>query len=161
MIARTMTEAARRLFAHADWANRRLLDFFTAHPDMPDAARRRLAHLLAAEALWLSRLEGESPAADVFPELDLDAMADLAERNRAGWAAYLAELDDHDMGRLCAYRTTGGTAHETAIGDVVQHVALHGSHHRGQICADARAAGQLPPVVDFIAYSRENGPSTR
>jgi uncharacterized damage-inducible protein DinB len=43
------------------------------------------------------------------------------------------------------------------VEDVLLHVALHGSYHRGQIAAAVRAAGGEPVNTDFVTWTREVG----
>jgi uncharacterized damage-inducible protein DinB len=40
------------------------------------------------------------------------------------------------------------------ISDILLHVALHSSYHRGQIAAAVRAAGVTPVNTDFITFAR-------
>lgn len=42
----------------------------------------------------------------------------------------------------------------SAVRDVLLHVALHGSYHRGQLAWLARTAGAVPTATDFIVFSR-------
>jgi uncharacterized damage-inducible protein DinB len=39
--------------------------------------------------------------------------------------------------------------------DILTHVAMHGTYHRGQIAAALRAADITPPNTDFITFVRE------
>jgi uncharacterized damage-inducible protein DinB len=43
-----------------------------------------------------------------------------------------------------------GEPWRSAVGDVLDHVLLHGAYHRGQIASDLRAAGCEPAYTDFI-----------
>lgn len=46
------------LFAHAEWANARVLESLSQGPDADPLALAQYAHLLAAEHVWLARIEG-------------------------------------------------------------------------------------------------------
>src|SRR5690606_34712045 len=80
-----MLEYLQTLFKHAAWADARVLAMLrseTSEEDAPDAFRI-VAHLLAAERVWLLRLRGEdSTAMPIWPELSLQDMADLSDENR-------------------------------------------------------------------------------
>ena len=146
-----------RLFAHLDWADGRALDALRTAPDAD--AVRRFAHVLGAEEVWLARLEGRAAAQPVWPELDLDGCAALAEGNRARWAAYLAALTPEILARELDYRMTNGTSSRSRVSDILLHVALHGQYHRGQIALLVRAAGGEPRGTDFITFARDAGPA--
>jgi uncharacterized damage-inducible protein DinB len=143
----------RRLFAYEAWANRETLAALAAAADPPAAALSRFAHVVGAGRLWLGRLLGEPPAV-VWPALDLAGCragcADLERR----WEAYLADLAPADLARVVSYVNSRGEPWSSTVGDVLTHVVLHGTHHRGQIAADLRAAGAEPAYTDFIEAVR-------
>ncbi|HEY1379196.1 MAG TPA: DinB family protein [Gemmataceae bacterium] len=149
-----MRDHFRRLFAYAAWANARALAAVRSTPD-PAEGLRLLGHVLAAEHVWLSRLRGTAPAHPVWPALTADECAGLAEENRAGYAAFLDGLTDEDFPRRVRYRTTKGVEYETAVADILTHVATHGGYHRGQIARAVRAGGGVPVDTDFIIFVRE------
>ena len=146
-------DSLRRRFRYHAWATATLAD---AVGDVPGALRP-LAHALVADRVWLLRLEGEPTAGiDLWPDLDADGCRALARRNAEAYARFLD--GPLDLGALAAYRTSGGAAHETPTRDVLDHVLLHASHHRGQANAALRAAGTAPPWVDVIAWVRQGEP---
>lgn len=123
-------------------------------------ALRPLAHALTADRVWLLRLCEEATAGAVlWPDLDATACRALARRNADDYATYLGHLDDDDLDGVVAYRTSRGAAHENTIADVLDHVLIHASHHRGQANAALRAMGFEPPHVDFIAWLRAGEPT--
>ena len=91
----------------------------------------------------------------MWPALDLDGCAALAEGNRARWAAYLGALTAQAAARELDYRMTNGTPARSRVSDILLHVALHGQYHRGQIALLVRAAGGEPRGTDFITFARE------
>ncbi|HEX2189964.1 MAG TPA: DinB family protein [Longimicrobiaceae bacterium] len=147
-----------RLFAHAAWADRRVLELLAATPGArTQRVLRLLAHLLAAERVWLLRLRGEDSAVQpIWPEdPSLDELRVLQAANEDGYARYLAALGDADLAAEVAYSNSRGEAFRTAVADVLAHVALHGSYHRGQVAAAVRGAGGEPVNTDFITFVRE------
>ncbi len=60
-----------------------------------------------------------------------------------------------------SYRNSAGDEFKSAVRDILAHVALHGSYHRGQIAALVRAAGTKPASTDFIAFARGAPAATR
>jgi len=80
--------------------------------------------------------------------------ASLAARNAAELRAVLSSLGLEDLGREIDYRTSDGRAFRSTIEDILLHVALHGSYHRGQIALLIRGGGGEPASTDFIAFVR-------
>lgn len=157
------------LLDHLVWADARTRDALRALPgDAPGAgeARTLYAHLAAAEHVWLARLQGRTPTHPVWPALALDAAAALAAESAAGLRAHVAALAPTALDGAIHYRTSAGQAFASTVRDVIVHVALHGSHHRGQIARLVRAGGGAPAATDYILWARggdvlpPSGPAT-
>ena len=145
-----------RLFHHADWSNRRVLTLLQNLNVPPEKARRVFAHLLAAEQVWLTRLRGEdSSHLEIWPDHSLEKCAVQVEVNAAGYRRYLEALTDDMLNFAMTYRNSKGTEFSNPVGDILTHVCLHGSYHRGQIAQTIRGAGFEPVYVDFITFVRE------
>ena len=150
----TALEQLRRLWDHCAWADASLLAALELADDLPPAPLREYAHVVGAEEVWLSRLEGRPSRAAIWPELGLPEVRALAERVRAGCAAFLATLDDARLTRAVAYRNSAGRAFETPVGDILLHVMLHGQYHRGKVNLLLRQADLAPAPVDYIGFVR-------
>ena len=148
-----MIDQLRRLFAHVRWADERVMEALRRADPLPPRTLEIYAHLVAAEHVWLSRLRGDPPRLAVWPRLDLDECAVLAAENAAAYSTYLDAMGDDTAGSI-AYRNSAGDAFESRIDDVLMHVALHGSYHRGQLALLLRDAGAEPAATDYIAWAR-------
>lgn len=146
-----------RLFQHVAWADGRVLRLLSdLPPDAQPEARHLFSHVLAAERVWLLRLQGEdSSTQPVWPILANEEMEGLARENLEGFARILDESGDEGLAVEVAYTNTQGTAYRTAVADILTHVALHGAYHRGQVAMAIRAAGGTPANTDFITFVRE------
>jgi uncharacterized damage-inducible protein DinB len=149
------------LFDHLVWADARTLEALRAMP--PDGAETArawaiYAHLAAAAHTWLARLEGRTPVHPVWPALEPGAATALAQESAAALRARAAACDAAELARPVAYRTSSGAALVNTVGEILAHVALHGSYHRGQLALLARQGGGAPAVTDFIAFARAAAP---
>lgn len=151
----------RRLFDHVAWADQQTLEGLRRGGADAPQALEWLAHVLGAEAEWLARLEGRRGTVPVWPALTLAECAQLADQNRAGYAALLGALDDAALEREVHYRNSNGQEFDSRVGDILLHVALHGAYHRGQVAAAVRAAGAEPSPTDYIAFVRGAPAATR
>ena len=145
------------LYDHLAWADVNARDALRGvPPDAPEHARALAiyAHIAAAEHIWLARLEGRAPEYAVWPTLDLDAAAALAAESAAGLRACVARLTPGDLTREVTYRNSAGQEFRNRIEDILAHVALHGSYHRGQLALLARQGGGHPAATDYIAFVR-------
>ena len=142
----------RRRFRHHAWAGSTLADAVAATPD--PAALRATAHALAADRVWWCRLTGAPVDTEVWPALDADGVRQRAASTASDWRALLDGLTEEGLNRVVAYHNSRGQPFETSVADILDHVLLHGAHHRGQANAALRAAGATPPALDYIAWVR-------
>ncbi len=150
-------ESLRRQVEHMTWADGRVLDAVRALPSPPAGAVRILAHLLAAEEIWLLRLEGaDSSGVPVWPEDDLDGCVTRAGRVHGAWMSWL-DRGPPPAGTTVHYRNSAGARFSHPADEILTHVFLHGAHHRGQLLRIIRDAGGTPPGVDYIVFVRERG----
>ena len=150
-----------RLFAHLRWADALTLRSLREGAHAPPRALELLAHIVAAEEVWLARIEGRAPSVPVWPALDLDACERLAAATHEALARLVASLDEGEAGRVVRYRNSAGLEFDSRVDDILLHVALHGVWHRGQIATLLRAAGDAPAPSDFIAFVRGVPAATR
>jgi len=59
-----------------------------------------------------------------------------------------------DVARAIDYRNSAGQAFRSTVEDILLHVALHGTYHRGQIALVIRGGGGEPASTDYIAFIR-------
>ena len=148
------------MFEHMAWADARVLDVLTAHPAAAHQSKvlALLSHVVAAERIWLFRLRGEDTSSHlVWPEWTLEHAGTVARDNARAYMVLVAGLSDEISERVVEYRNSQGTAFRAQAVDILSHVALHGSYHRGQIAASLRASGVTPVNTDFITFVRERG----
>ena len=117
-----------------------------------------MAHVCTADGVWLRRLRGESTVGtELWPDLAPRDVGALARANAEEWSRYLATLRDDDLSMDLRYLNMAGDEFSTAVGDIMEHVLLHGAYHRGQAAAALRAAGVAPPATDYVAWVRAAG----
>lgn len=148
----------RRNFEHAYWANLQAIRSLRQTQGSIEKPLKLLSHVVAAEAIWLSRLNGEAAAPiSVWPALTLDQCAELADKNKQGYEIWLNQAGDGEFSKVLTYRTSTGTEFHTAVSDILMHAVLHGSYHRGQIASLVKSEGGQPEITDFIQFERQMG----
>ncbi|MFC4104190.1 DinB family protein [Paenibacillus xanthanilyticus] len=150
-------QTIRTMFAHLDWANRRLLESLrSARLDEAGKAAPLFQHLLQAERIWLTRLRREDSRHLPLwgDDVDLDACASLIVANAAGFRDLFDTLHEDALDQPVSYRSQAGDPFESTVRDILTHVALHGQYHRAQINTALRAGGFEPATLDYILYVR-------
>jgi uncharacterized damage-inducible protein DinB/GNAT superfamily N-acetyltransferase len=134
------------------------LDALEKAGDPPEPILRLLGHLFSAERIWLMRIRQEETSKEaVWAALSLAQCRAVAEEAKAGFREIIQEATEDRLAALISYRTTKGQPMESSLQDILFHVALHGSYHRGQIATLLRREGLEPVGTDFITFARNIG----
>lgn len=140
--------------AHDSWANALILTALGELPTPPAGAVREMAHVLGAHKTWLARIEGRVPLTPVWPDLPLEALTPIASANESCHRAFLDRLTEADLDHPVQYANSAGVSFTTALGDILNHVALHAQYHRGKVNVALREAGLMPVPTDYIVFVR-------
>lgn len=145
------------LFSYDRYANELIADLITKEGSTGKPVKL-MAHLLAAQQIWINRCKGLPPAdvalwSDGQPGIFDETIA----TNSTEWLAYLEELNENDFETVVSYKNLRGESFENKLADILAHVINHGTHHRAQIGQHLLAAGtEQLPITDYIFYIREN-----
>jgi len=151
------------LCKYNNWANDRMLDcaskltteqFTTDLQSSHRSVRDTLAHILAAEWIWLERWKGTSPPSLLNPT-DFPSVESLETRWRqveADYAAFVGTLTDESLGAQITYTNTKGEQWTYPLGQMLQHVMNHSTYHRGQVTTMLRQLGASVNPVDLLVF---------
>jgi len=150
-------ETLQRLFEHVQWADGLAIESVRASPGPSNKALEVLSHLVAAEMLWLARIDSAGSAAVVaWPKMSVDQCAAASAENHRALARLVESSNGKDFDRPIMYVNSKGERFTSTLGDILLHLALHGSYHRGQVAAAVRAGGAEPAYTDYIHYRRSH-----
>ncbi len=144
-----------RLFEYDAWANREGLTNLRGLPVPQPRPLKLMAHILASQHLWMSRLEPGHPKPPVWPDLALDECDRQAEELQALWKNYLKGSSEADLAGTVKYQNSNGESWNSRKDDILMHLITHSAYHRGQAAAAVRAAGFTPAYTDFIHSIRQ------
>jgi len=153
----------RNFFAFTRWANRMIVE--SAAPLTPEEYARpiggsfgsvkgTLTHLYGADWVWRERFHGRSPRALPAGEESM-TLEELARKWRdveAAQDAFLATLTQDRLEEPLSYVAFSGDHFTRRLGDVLLHLANHGTYHRGQVATLLRQLGHKAASTDFLRY---------
>ncbi len=145
----------RRLFAYDDWANREVLAGLSKIEVPPPKSVKLLAHIVAAERLWLARMRHEHQPLPVWPDFSLQESANEIAGMLGRWREFLDHVGAHGISAAVSYKNSKGESFTNVVQDILMHVVTHSAYHRGQIALDVRGAGYVPVYTDFIHGVRQ------
>jgi len=171
-------EVVRELFAYGRSAGARIFDAaarltpaqFTTTEGIQNAGRGSirdtLRHLVGAQIGWVSWLSGSMSAeagrarGRALQQTEFPDAASL----RAAWEEAEAEARDFvdgvtvaELERVATLPGPGGRAVDLRHGELLIHVANHGTQHRAEAAALLTAFGQSPGDLDFLFYLLARG----
>lgn len=148
-------ETFRRLFEYDAWGNLQVIESLRLATLAPSSrACAVTAHLIGAGRVWFERLHGRVSAIEVWPNFSVDECETAFRELDQSWKGYLRGLKPGDLERPIAYVNTKGEKWGSQVGDILMHVVLHGSYHRGQIAMLVRGSGARPAYTDYIEARR-------
>lgn len=151
----TVLDFLQRQFKYDCWANREELRALSALPDPPAPAIKLLTHIIAAQWLWLDRLQGAAQRTPVWPDMPLGDCDLQLRRLESEWQNYLNRLSEDDLAKFCEYTNSKGEPWTSSVVDILNQLILHAAHHRGQISLEIRRGGAAPAPVDYIHAVRK------
>ncbi len=153
------------------WITRRLLaacealtpeQWTHSHGHSWDSVHGLVTHMLTAEIIWLARWQGVSPTTLRRKE-ELPTLADV----RREWAvvesdvrAFLAACNDPRLNQPLTYTNTRGEQFTVILGQLMLHLANHGTHHRGELVAMLALLERPHPEDDLLWYLLEQRPKS-
>lgn len=149
-----MLESVDNLLAYDHWANRETLASLRRAGNPPERALAIMAHIVAALALWHERLTHEGRVVEVWPSLTLTELESEIELLFASWTAAVAARRERPD-EAVAYTNSKGEPFSSTLRQILTHVMLHGSYHRGQIATLLKNAGFTPAYTDYIHAVRQ------
>lgn len=151
-----MLDYLRRLLVYDCWANGEVLTSLASSKAPSGRSIQLLAHILSAQKLWYERVLGQPQSLPVWPECGLKECEALQMDLAGIWQPYFENLRESELERQVEYKNSKGEKFKSRVEDILTHVAMHGTYHRGQIAADMRASGDTPAYTDFIHAVRQS-----
>jgi len=157
----------RLLYDFNTWANRLTLEacasldsdqFLRELGSSFSSVRDTLAHLYGAEWIWHERFLGRVPAGGLPKATDFPDFASLRDRLSemdATLVDYVAALKPEDLARVVEFKTVTSGLISASLAHFLQHLANHGTYHRGQIATMLRQLGTKANGTDLIRFYRD------
>lgn len=146
-----MKEYFKQVFEHEHWANLKVLESMIGATEISQRIIEIFSHTIAAQRIWLDRINGNKTELKVWEVFDTNIMLELLEIN---YSDILKVINNQDFERLIAYQTSNGRHFTSTINQVLSHLALHASYHRGQVVLLLKGKVDTLPTTDYILYVR-------
>jgi uncharacterized damage-inducible protein DinB len=154
------------LYDYGYWANKKLFDvisrlapeeFTRPVAGSYGSIRNTLVHAVSAEWGWLDRCGGQERGPALKPDdyPTAESLMEAWQRVEAHVREFLSGLKDEDLARDVEFTIPGLEKRLMRVGQLLQHAAAHGIHHRGQVALLLRLLGHAPVNFDLLFYHAE------
>jgi uncharacterized damage-inducible protein DinB len=162
----------RALFDYNAWANHRAMEaarrltaeqFVRPMGSSFGSVRDTLGHIFGAEWLWLERFQGRSPASlpDTTQFKDAASLRERWDKHEPRLLGFVRGLTQSDLDRVMEYKTLKFGVYSNPLWQSMQHLANHGTYHRGQVTTLLRQLGAQPILTDLMHFYRELAAAAR
>jgi uncharacterized damage-inducible protein DinB len=147
------------------WADRGLYDAVNQNFDSltaEDASLmlRILDHIHTVDKIFQHHLQGlphtfQAPRSRELPQLE--ALANSAREVDDWYASYVNDLPENDFEHPVEFVFTSGKPARMRRGEIILHICLHGTYHRGNAGALLQLRGLTPSrdaITDFLEDAR-------
>ncbi|HMI03862.1 MAG TPA: DinB family protein [Pedobacter sp.] len=148
-----MSDPIHQLWLYNNWANELILNSFKQNSGaVPVSCLRLFCHIVNAQIVWLSRINGAQSPVGVWDEYSLTE----CENNQHIFSAGIQQsLADAQKGtKNITYKNTQNVVFSDSLQDILLHVFNHGTYHRAQIAQDMKKNGFEPARTDYIFFKR-------
>ena len=125
------------------------------------SVRDTLVHICGAEWIWTERFFGRSHSS--IPKHDhLHTLATVREHwseQEKSLLEFVRGVTQADLEKEFEYKTINFGVYKNPLYQSLQHLANHGTYHRGQIATMLRQHGAKPIATDLMHYYREHSAS--
>jgi uncharacterized damage-inducible protein DinB len=145
-----------KLFNYDKHANLLIVDTIIKAGN-PESAVKLMAHMLAAQQVWIKRCKGEPTIGGaLWPDWQANTFNAIINDNNQQWIDFIDSLTDTDFSRMVSYQNSKGLSFNNELSDVLAHIINHGTHHRAQAGQQLKFAGiEKLPLTDYIFYIRD------
>jgi uncharacterized damage-inducible protein DinB len=143
------------------WADRGLYDVIGENLDRLSTEdlsimMRILDHIHTVDQIFLHHLQGiphtfKAPRSETMPQFE--ALANSAKEVDDWYASYVAGLTERALHQSLDFVFTSGKPARMTRGEIILHVCLHGTYHRGNAGALLQLRGLTPSrdaITDFL-----------
>jgi uncharacterized damage-inducible protein DinB len=141
-----------KLVDHCVWANELWIRTIVENWSSDEFLVARMSHILHGEQAWFDRVLGKEPRRDIWRALSTDSLWQEQRRNRDLYTGILGG----DLDQVIQYKRFTGEEYQSPVSDILLHLTLHGTHHRGQMATYVSGKGSRPINTDFVQYCLVN-----
>lgn len=159
----------KNLFLYKRWANAELLKLLgqidaKRYPDQYALAIRLFNHTLVVDQIFIAHIKGEKHSfsannTEVMPTLS--TLSDSVSQTDAWLIDYVSNVSQEELEKEIAFTFTDGDAGCMSISEILNHLIIHGTYHRGNIGMILGDCGLNRPSDTFTKFIHQFEPDRR
>jgi uncharacterized damage-inducible protein DinB len=137
---------------HEHWANGIIIEQLVALDSIPDKTQQLMNHILGAQSIWISRINGTKSELAVWPNIHCTKWDAHSDRHQTELLHIVK--NEELLHSEVHYKNTAGVAYSNKVNELILHLCLHSQYHRGQIVTHTRDLIAEPASTDMISFLR-------
>ena len=144
-----MKDHFKTLFEHEYWANTKILATIMTAEQCPAKVIELFSHVIATQRIWLDRINGDTSEVKVWEVFEKEIMLELLEIN---FTDIIKTIDNQDINQLITYQSSKGEQYTRTVKQILTHLTLHATYHRGQVVLLLKPHVEVLPSTDYIFF---------
>lgn len=143
-----------QLVAYEHWANNQIIQLCQQVDELPPKVEAIFSHVFNAQHIWYSRLVGQQAELTPWMHADRKKWQAVNDLNTKLFQHFIEDLNGDSFTEPIHYTNTAGQEFSSSIQEILFHLNLHSSYHRGQLVVLLKPLVKAIPNTDFIFYTQ-------
>ncbi len=142
------------LIAYEQWANNAITYSLVKIEELPPKALSFMSHIIDAQITWLGRIKNIETNVRVWKDYSIEEISGKLNTSSSDLKDYVNSIRNEDLEKIIIYKNTKGESFQSSLEDILTHLIIHSSYHRGQIILLIKPVVPVLPYTDYIHYAR-------
>ncbi|MEP7146101.1 MAG: DinB family protein [bacterium] len=143
------------LFTYEQWANNAVTYALVKTEELPQKALSIMSHIIDAQQTWLSRINNIQTDVRVWEDYSVEEISGKLNKSSSDFIEYIDGITDDDLKKNINYSDTKGESFKSSLDEILNHLIIHSSYHRGQIILLIKPFVSVLPYTDYIHFARK------
>lgn len=149
-----MKDYFKNLCNYENWANSDVVYAIVKADKVLPKALTLMSHIINAQTTWLSRIKNIKPPYSVWQDHDIGEISGILEKSSKELLDFIDNINEDDFTKVIRYENSKGEAFGNSVQDILTHMFIHSSYHRGQVIQLLKPEVNIVPYTDYIQFVR-------
>ena len=149
-----MKDYFQKMFAYEQWANNDVTYALVKTEELPPKALSIMSHVIDAQIVWLCRIKKIETHVRVWEDYTIEEISGKLSKSSSDLIELVNGISNENLKKIIEYKNTKGEEFKSSLEDILTHLLIHSSYHRGQVVLLIKPHVSVLPYTDYIHYIR-------